>query len=226
MASGADDVLAATRIVATLDEALAGVQWSVALSARSREHGQRRLASGEIAFVFGNERVGLSNEHVERCSAIAHIPANPDYSSLNLSQAIQVLAYELRVALLDAAVEPPQAPDGAAGALAQAEDIEKMFAHLETALVAVGFLDPDKPEEADAAAAAAVLARRAGARGGQYPARHRQAHPDQVGPRGALKRRVSGAGRLRRAQYPRRRWGQVGAVSGRARVALQSAGAS
>lgn len=160
MASGADDVLAATRIVATLDEALAGVQWSAALSARSREYGprrlapraaageaQRQLASGEIAFVFGNERVGLSNEHVERCSAIAHIPANPDYSSLNLSQAIQVLAYELRVALLDAAAEPPQAPDGAAGTLAQAEDIEKMFAHLETALVAVGFLDPDNPKK-------------------------------------------------------------------------------
>ncbi|WP_414442438.1 RNA methyltransferase [Burkholderia sp. 22PA0106] len=166
MASGADDVLAATRIVATLDEALAGVQWSVALSARSREYGpprlapraaageaQRQLASGEIAFVFGNERVGLSNEHVERCSAIAHIPANPDYSSLNLSQAIQVLAYELRVALLEVAAQAPQPHDGPVGAvgvvgtLAQAEEIERMFSHLETALVALDFLDPHNPKK-------------------------------------------------------------------------------
>ncbi len=158
MASGADDVLAATRVVATLDEALAGVQWSVALTARSREYGPPRLApraaagearaqlaSGEIAFVFGNERVGLSNEHVERCSAIAHISANPDYSSLNLSQAIQVLAYELRVALLEGEAQPMH--DGAAGTPAQAEEIEQMFAHLESALVALEFLDPRNPKK-------------------------------------------------------------------------------
>ncbi|AEA61276.1 MULTISPECIES: RNA methyltransferase [Burkholderia] len=158
MASGADDVLAATRIVATLDEALAGVSWSAALTARSREYGPPRLApraaagearrqldGGEIAFVFGNERVGLSNEHVERCSAIAHIPANPDYSSLNLSQAIQVLAYELRVALLEG--QAAEHHDGAAGTLAQADEIEKMFAHLEQALVALEFLDPRNPKK-------------------------------------------------------------------------------
>nr|MBN3724447.1 RNA methyltransferase [Burkholderia sp. Ac-20379] len=108
---------------------------------------RRQLASGEIAFVFGNERVGLSNEHVERCSAIAHIPANPDYSSLNLSQAIQVLAYELRVALLDAEAEQPPVHEGGAGTLAQAEEIEKMFSHLETALVSLGFLDPHNPKK-------------------------------------------------------------------------------
>nr|WP_304991790.1 RNA methyltransferase [Burkholderia plantarii] len=158
MASGADDVLAATQIVPTLADALAGVQWSVALTARSREYGPPRLApraaaetaraqlaSGEIAFVFGNERVGLSNEHVDRCSAIAHIPANPEYSSLNLSQATQVLAYELRVALL--AGQPGEMHDGAAGTLARADQIEGMFAHLEQALVALDFLDPRNPKK-------------------------------------------------------------------------------
>ncbi|KAF1027667.1 MAG: tRNA (cytidine/uridine-2'-O-)-methyltransferase TrmJ [Burkholderia plantarii] len=157
MASGADDVLAAARIVPTLAEALAGVQWSIALTARSREYGPPRLApraaaeeacrqasSGDMAFVFGNERTGLSNEHVDLCSAIAHIPANPDYSSLNLAQAIQVLAYEMRIALLS---RSPEQPEAAAGTLASSEEIEQMFAHLQSALVALDFLDPRNPKK-------------------------------------------------------------------------------
>ena len=119
MASGADDVLASAQVVETLADALNGVHWSIALTARSREYGPPQMAPraaaekaceflgqghhespGTIALVFGNERVGLSNADVERCSALAHIPANPAYSSLNLAQAVQVLAYELRLALL------------------------------------------------------------------------------------------------------------------------------
>src|SRR5271168_5372723 len=92
MASGADDVLASARIVPTFADALAGIQWSVALTARMREYGPpqqtpraaagaacHHAQGGDVAFVFGNERTGLSNEHVERCSALAHIPANPAY---------------------------------------------------------------------------------------------------------------------------------------------------
>src|SRR6202000_614047 len=109
-----DDVLANTHIVDSLEAALSGVHWSLALSARPREYGPPMLnprmaaeravplaADGrhEIALVFGNERVGLSNADVERCSGIVHIPANPAYSSLNLAQAVQVLAYELRLAV-------------------------------------------------------------------------------------------------------------------------------
>jgi tRNA/rRNA methyltransferase len=158
MASGADDVLASAGIVPTLADALAGIQWSVALTARVREYGPPQLspreaaneafchaASGDVAFVFGNERTGLSNEHVERCSALAHIPANPAYSSLNLAQAVQVLAYELRIAYLGE--RAGLATGGALSQRASSDDIERMFAHLENALIALDFLDPANPKK-------------------------------------------------------------------------------
>ncbi len=160
MASGADDVLASAHVVSTLGEALSGVHWSIALTARTREYGPPRLApraaaahartqveSGDIALVFGNERTGLANEHVEQCSALAHIPANPAYSSLNLAQAVQVLAYELRVAFLEQASEPAQQPAADTGALAQSDEIERMYLHLENALIALDFLDPRNPKK-------------------------------------------------------------------------------
>ncbi|AYY97661.1 RNA methyltransferase [Burkholderia multivorans] len=160
MASGADDVLASAHVVSTLGEALSGVRWSIALTARTREYGPPRLApraaaahactqveSGDIALVFGNERTGLANEHVEQCSALAHIPANPAYSSLNLAQAVQVLAYELRVAFLEQASEPAQQPAADTGTLAQSDEIERMYLHLENALIALDFLDPRNPKK-------------------------------------------------------------------------------
>nr|WP_249177456.1 RNA methyltransferase [Burkholderia multivorans] len=160
MASGADDVLASAHVVSTLGEALSGVHWSIALTARTREYGPPRLAprtaaahactqveSGDIALVFGNERTGLANEHVEQCSALAHIPANPAYSSLNLAQAVQVLAYELRVAFLEQASEPAQPPAADTGTLAQSDEIERMYLHLENALIALDFLDPRNPKK-------------------------------------------------------------------------------
>lgn len=160
MASGADDVLASAHVVPTLGEALSGVQWSIALTARTREYGPPRLApraaaahartqveSGDIALVFGNERTGLANEHVEQCSALAHIPANPAYSSLNLAQAVQVLAYELRVVFLEQTSEPAQQPAADTGALAQSDEIERMYLHLENALIALDFLDPRNPKK-------------------------------------------------------------------------------
>jgi len=172
MASGADDVLAGAHVVPTLADALNGVQWSVALTARAREYGPPQLVPraaaaharehavhGDIALVFGNERTGLSNEDVERCSLLAHIPANPAYSSLNLAQAVQVLAYELRTAYLGAGglggsggaaaggVAGAEGQGAAHGSLAPSDDIEGMFAHLESALVALEFLDPANPKK-------------------------------------------------------------------------------
>ena len=176
MASGADDVLAGAHVVPTLAAALNGVQWSVALTARLREYGPPQFAPraaaaqarehavhGDIALVFGNERTGLSNEDVERCSVLAHIPANPAYSSLNLAQAVQVLAYELRTAYLGAggaSVAGSAGSAGSAGAAASAEgqgadvaarapsdDIERMYVHLENALIALEFLDPANPKK-------------------------------------------------------------------------------
>jgi tRNA/rRNA methyltransferase len=170
MASGADDVLASAQVVETLADALNGVHWSIALTARSREYGPPQMppraaaekacgfvgqgqSEGAIALVFGNERVGLSNADVERCSALAHIPANPAYSSLNLAQAVQVLAYELRVALLAGAHGDPVTSElpGASSVLstpsAPSDEIEGMYAHLEQALVALDFLDPANPKK-------------------------------------------------------------------------------
>ncbi|CAB3791827.1 RNA methyltransferase [Paraburkholderia fynbosensis] len=172
MASGADDVLASAHVVPTLADALIGVHWSIALTARLREYGppqwtpraaaavaHEQAVHGEIALVFGNERTGLSNEDVERCSALAHIPANPAYSSLNLAQAVQVLAYELRTeylsgddatarALVTAQASVGQATQGEpAGPRAASDEIESMFTHLESALVALDFLDPANPKK-------------------------------------------------------------------------------
>lgn len=161
MASGADDVLANAHVVPTLAEALAGVHWSLALTARTREYGPlpaapramaseacRLAAAGDIALVFGNERTGLSNEDVERCTALAHIPANPAYSSLNLAQAVQVLSYELRMAYLDASGEAaPGRPAQTPAALAANDEIERMYVHLENALIALEFLDPANPKK-------------------------------------------------------------------------------
>jgi tRNA/rRNA methyltransferase len=171
MASGADDVLASAHVVPTLADALSGAQWSLALTARSREYGPPQLAPraaaaqahehaahGDIALVFGNERTGLSNEDVERCSALAHIPANPAYSSLNLAQAVQVLSYELRIAYQEASDDAASA-DGASAsfaaggaggvvsARAASDEVERMFVHLENALIALDFLDPANPKK-------------------------------------------------------------------------------
>lgn len=157
LASGATDVLSNARIVATLDEALEGCNFSVALSARLREFSPpvfepralaERLVSDpglRAALVFGNERFGLSNEQVEKCSALVSIPANPAYSSLNLSQAVQVLAYECRMAALGGAREPSDI--GFRGELAAADQVEGMFRHLEQALIEIEFLDPDNPKK-------------------------------------------------------------------------------
>lgn len=173
MASGADDVLASAHVVPTLADALKGAHWSIALTARLREYGppqwtpraaaavaHEQAVHGEIALVFGNERTGLSNEDVERCSALAHIPANPAYSSLNLAQAVQVLAYELRTMYLSAddgsvasalsasaAPRPNAAQNEPFGARAASDEIESMFTHLERALVAIDFLDPANPKK-------------------------------------------------------------------------------
>ncbi len=157
LASGATDVLAGARIVGSIDEALAGCNFSVALSARLREFSPplfepRALAQQlaaehglRAALVFGNERFGLSNEQVAKCSALVSVPANPDYSSLNLSQAVQVLAYECRMA--ESAGETVRPDIGFRGEPADAAQIEGMFSHLEQALVEIEFLDPKNPKK-------------------------------------------------------------------------------
>jgi len=154
MASGALDVLRSARACADLDEALAGTVFSVALSARPRELSHPPLdaraaareiveaaRAGEVAIVFGNETVGLSNAEVIRCSRLARIPASDEYASLNLAQAVQVMAYEVRMAAL-----APAAP-AAKSDLAAHEDIERLHEQLERSLRASGFLHPRYPRK-------------------------------------------------------------------------------
>jgi tRNA/rRNA methyltransferase len=154
LATGALDVLQSARLCTTLDEALEGTTLSVAMSARSRELSHPPLdaraaaqelaqaARGEeVALVFGNETVGLSNEEVMRCSRIARIPADPKYASLNLAQAVQVMAYETRIAALDPGTAPPPLE------YATHEEVENFYAHLERSLYASGFLHPRYPRK-------------------------------------------------------------------------------
>ncbi|MCS6766358.1 MAG: RNA methyltransferase [Candidatus Protistobacter heckmanni] len=158
MASGADDVLSSALIVPDLDAALAEAGITLALTARQREFGPPRLSpreagaqdeGAEIAFVFGNERYGLPNEAVDRCRMAVHIPANPDYASLNLAQAVQLMAYEARLAWLEAQGAPRSWPveSGFVGVPANHREVEEGLAHLEEALVEIGFLDPDNPRK-------------------------------------------------------------------------------
>jgi tRNA/rRNA methyltransferase len=156
-ASGAQDVLANARIVGSIDEALDGCNFAAALSARLREFSPpiatprtlaAQLAANDglnAALVFGNERYGLPNEAVEKCNVLINIPANPDYSSLNLAQAVQVLAYECRLAAGSDTL--PATTIGFQGGAAGVAQIDGMYAHLEQALVAIDFLDPDNPKK-------------------------------------------------------------------------------
>lgn len=154
-ASGAQDVLEGARIVGSMADALEGCNFAAAVSARLREFSppvwMPREFAGHVAgqevsaaLIFGNERFGLPNHIVEGCNVLINIPANPGYSSLNLAQALQVLAYECRVA---GVAQAPASPVGFHGDAASLEQIEGMFAHLEQALVAIDFLDADNPKK-------------------------------------------------------------------------------
>ena len=156
-ASGAQDILAGAVIVDSIEEALLGCNFAAAVSARLREYSPPVLAPRALAahlatneglnaaIVFGNERFGLPNEAVERCNVLINIPANPAYSSLNLAQAVQVLAYECRLAAVGDAL--PDSGVGFRGAAADMAQVDGMYDHLEQALVALGFLDPANPKK-------------------------------------------------------------------------------
>lgn len=161
-ASGANDVLDRARVVDTLDEALDGVSHlcATAMTPRDfgpptrapREHFSRMLADVAapdavqpegVAFLFGSERFGMKNEDVYRSHACLSIPTNPSFGSLNLAAAVQLVAYDWRQALGGFAVTP-SAP---ARPAADAKAVAGMLEHLERALVAVDFLDPEAPKK-------------------------------------------------------------------------------
>ncbi|MBA3487079.1 MAG: RNA methyltransferase [Lysobacter sp.] len=139
LAAGADDVLAAALRLDTLAEAVADCRLVLGCTARSRRvaldemlprdaaaRATREAAGGaEVALVFGRERTGLTNDELQLCHAAVHIPANPEYSSLNLAAAVQVIAYELRLALLDMGGE------AAAGKVMEARRLDPPASHAE-----------------------------------------------------------------------------------------------
>jgi TrmH family RNA methyltransferase len=150
-AAGADDLLARARVCATLEEAIADCGLVLATTARTREQHFRilevreaatrivteaRAGSGAVAVVFGTERFGLSNEHLLKAQALLRIPANPEYESLNIAMAAQLIAYEIRMAGRDV----PQAAERDVP-LATPAEMERLYIHLETVMEEVGFRD-------------------------------------------------------------------------------------
>jgi tRNA (cytidine32/uridine32-2'-O)-methyltransferase len=153
LAAGAGDVLANARIVSTLEEAVAECGLVVGTSARSRtlswpmleprECGEKlisEVSNYPVALVFGRENNGLSNEELQQCHFHVCIPANPEYSSLNLAAAVQTLSYEIRMAFLNQtriAQVPEEYP--------LSEDLERFYSHLEQTLLKTNFIIPQHP---------------------------------------------------------------------------------
>jgi tRNA/rRNA methyltransferase len=154
LASGALDVLGGARIVATLGEALEGISYACATAMTPRDFGPPTYAprslfatlagtSHRVAFVFGSERFGLGNADVYRCHACLSIPTAPGYGSLNLAQALQLIAYDWREALGGHAVEPRSREAPAADDRA----VQGLLDHWRRTLTAVGYFDPAVPRK-------------------------------------------------------------------------------
>ena len=164
MAAGADDLVEAAPVFATLAEAVADCRWVLGCTARSRriqleplhprEAARRAVAataSGPVALVFGRERTGLDNDELQLCHAAVHIPSDPAFSSLNLAAAVQVVSYEVRCALLgemagepSAAVRTAPPPEGAASHA----ELEGFFAQLAETLDQIDFHKGRAPDSA------------------------------------------------------------------------------
>ena len=166
MAAGADDLVEAAPVFASLAEAVADCRWVLGCTARSRRiqlepmhprdaalRAVAAAASGPVALVFGRERTGLDNEELQLCHGAVHIPSDPAFSSLNLAAAVQVLAYELRCAMLgapvggDAGAGEPRTPPPGEGAASHAE-LEGLFAQLAETLDQIDFHKGRAPESA------------------------------------------------------------------------------
>lgn len=159
-ASNAVDVLDDAIVVDTLDDAIAGCGLVVGTSARERripwpmltprECGERAWSESsrhDIAIVFGREDRGLTNEELHKCNFHVHIPTNPDYSSLNLGAAVQVLAYEMRLACLQEEEGKPVSFDDWDQPPAKTEALERYYQHLQETLEKLGFLEPGNPRQ-------------------------------------------------------------------------------
>jgi len=153
-AAGADDMLATTKVFDDIDSAITGCGLVIAASARlrnlswpvvtPREAASRAMAAAanntQVAFLFGNEQSGLSNDELSRSHYHVQIPTDDNFSSLNLAAAIQVIVYELRMQTLQFDDQKVDTRD-----LATADDMKRLYDHLQDTLENVGYLDPENP---------------------------------------------------------------------------------
>jgi tRNA/rRNA methyltransferase len=164
LASGALDVLHASQAFPQLADAVGGCTLVFGLTSRDREFGppglswaqareqmcNQLLLGKRVALVFGPERTGLDNAHLELCTHRVWLEANPAYPSLNLAQAVMVCAYGLREALMQSEqllIKPPSAPSSAAADRADPAAVAAMLAHLGLGLESIGYLDPANPKK-------------------------------------------------------------------------------
>lgn len=156
LAAGASDVIGDAKIVDSLDEAIAGCSLVVGTSARSRslpwpmldarECGVKSVEEGQqapVALVFGRERVGLTNDELQKCHYHVAIQANPEYSSLNLAMAVQIIAYEVRMAWLQEQASPP--PQYEESPYPLVDDLERFYQHMEQMMLNSGFIREANP---------------------------------------------------------------------------------
>lgn len=155
LAAGATDILENAIVTSTLPEALTDCGFAIGLSARKRtlsheivqpkEAARQALSIAQnqpVALVFGTEMSGLSGEELDCCQLQSIIPANPEYSSLNLAMAVQIMCYELRMHALEGKLDA--APEAS---LASNDDLERFYAHLEETLVQIGYINPRAPKK-------------------------------------------------------------------------------
>ena len=161
LAAGASDIIKQAQIFSSLEAAVADCSLVIGTSARPRslqwpnltpkECGEKIIAEAcrhaQVALVFGRERVGLTNDELQKCHFHVSIPANPDYSSLNLAMSVQVLSYEIRMSLLsvqEASIKLDE-QDINEVHYPKDEDIERFYQHLEQTLLQTGFINPHHP---------------------------------------------------------------------------------
>ncbi|CAG8948291.1 unnamed protein product, partial [Penicillium salamii] len=158
LAAGASDVIGDAKIVDSLDEAIAGCSLVVGTSARSRslpwpmldarECGVKSVEEGQqapVALVFGRERVGLTNDELQKCHYHVAIQANPEYSSLNLAMAVQIIAYEVRMAWLQAQEQASPPPQYEESPYPLVDDLERFYQHMEQMMLNSGFIREASP---------------------------------------------------------------------------------
>ena len=156
-ASGADDILASAVVLDSFAEAISdchfvfgtstrerSIPWPLFDPAKSAEKVAAVVNAGSsVALVFGRESSGLANEELELCNAMIQIPTNPDFSSLNIASAVQIIAYEIRKTLIGGAAN--EAEECEQVSLVSNEQLQFLYDHLEECLIDIDYFDPDKP---------------------------------------------------------------------------------